>query len=153
MAIEIERKFLVSNMNFKEDSFTHFQIKQGFLNTHKKRTVRVRIAGDSAFITVKGKSNKSGLSRFEWEKKITVTEASSLLLLCEKGIIEKTRYLVKVGTHTFEVDEFFGIHKGLLLAEVELSSEKEKFTKPDWLGKEVTGDKQYYNAVLSKKKE
>ena len=152
MATEIERKFLVLNTQFKNESYAQIQIKQGFLNTHKKRTVRIRITDKKGYITIKGKSNKSGTSRFEWEKEIPLQDATSLLQLCEKGVIEKTRYLIKVNKHTFEVDEFFGIHNGLIVAEVELTSENETFTKPKWIGKEVTGDKRYYNAVLSKGK-
>ncbi len=152
MGIEIERKFLVLNTDFKTESYRKITIKQGFLNTHKKRTVRIRITNDTAFLTIKGKSNKSGTTRFEWEKKIDIKEAKNLLLLCEKGIIEKTRYLVKNGKHTFEVDEFYGNHTNLIIAEVELDNENESFEKPSWLGREVTGDKQYYNSVLSKKK-
>lgn len=103
-------------------------------------------------MTVKGKSNQEGTTRFEWEHKITVTEAEQLLILCEKGIIDKTRYSVPVGNHLFEVDEFFGDNEGLTVAEVELSAEKERFQKPEWLGQEVTGgDIKYYNSQLGKK--
>lgn len=151
MNTEIERKFLVLNTNFKKESYKKIKIIQGFLNTHKKRTVRIRITNEQAFLTIKGKSNKSGTTRFEWEKEIDLQEAKNLISLCEKGIIKKTRYLIKSGKHIFEVDEFFGNHKGLIIAEIELTSEEEKFKKPLWLGKEVTGDKQYYNSVLSKK--
>ena len=105
--IEIERKFLVNSDAFKENSSSQERIVQGFLNTDPERTVRVRIKGDSGFLTVKGKSNQEGTTRFEWEHKITVTEAEQLLILCEKGIIDKTRYAVPVGNHLFEVDEFF----------------------------------------------
>ena len=150
MANEIERKFLVLNDAFKTESYQQISIKQGFLNTHKKRTVRVRITNEKAFLTIKGKSNKSGTTRFEWEKEIAVKEARNLLLLCEKGIIEKKRYLIKSGKHTFEVDEFLGNHTGLIVAEIELDNEHDSFLKPSWLGKEVTGDKRYYNSVLSK---
>ena len=151
MNTEIERKFLVLNTDFKKESYKKIKIIQGFLNTHKKRTVRIRITDEQAFLTIKGKSNKSGTTRFEWEKEIDLQEAKKLISLCEKGIIKKTRYLIKSGKHIFEVDEFFGNHKGLLLAEIELNLENEDFIKPNWLGKEVTGDKQYYNSVLSKK--
>ena len=151
MATEIERKFLVLNSDFKKDSYQKIEITQGFLNTHKKRTVRVRITDDKAFLTIKGKSNKSGTSRFEWEKEIDKKDANELILLCEKGVIKKTRYLVKQNNHTFEVDVFSGKLKGLIIAEIELDSENESFEKPLWLGKEVTGDVQYYNSNLSKK--
>lgn len=148
--VEIERKFLVNSNAFKKEAFKSTRIIQGFLNTDKERTVRVRLKGDNGFITVKGKSNNSGLSRFEWEKEISKTDAKSLLKLCEKGIIDKIRYEVKVGNHIFEVDEFFGDNEGLIIAEVELNSEDETFKKPDWLGQEVTGQIKYYNSQLSK---
>lgn len=151
MHTEIERKFLVLNTNFKKESYQQITIKQGFLNTHKKRTVRIRITDDNAFLTIKGISNKSGLTRFEWEKKITIQDAKSLLKICEHELIEKTRYLVKVDNHIFEVDEFSKSNKGLVIAEIELSTENEVFKKPKWLGKEVTGNKKYYNSLLSKK--
>ncbi len=148
--IEIERKFLVDSETFKQQAFKETRIIQGFLNTHKDRTVRVRLKGNEGFLTIKGKSTSNGLSRFEWEKEISKTDAESLLQLCEKEKIEKTRYEVKVGNHIFEVDEFFGENKGLVIAEIELNSENETFEKPDWLGKEVTGQIQYYNSQLSK---
>ena len=150
MNIEIERKFLVKNEDFKNESFKKIYIKQGYLNTDKNRTVRVRIANDQAFITIKGASSKTGLSRFEWEKEISTIEAASLLLLSETIIIEKNRYLVKNENFTFEVDEFLGDNKGLLLAEIELNSENDKFKRTTWLGKEVTGNVKYYNSYLSK---
>ncbi len=148
--IEIERKFLVTSDAYKDKAFKKTRITQGFLNTDKARTVRVRLDGDQGFITVKGISNESGLSRFEWEKEILKPVAESLLLLCEKGIIEKIRYEVKVEQHIFEVDEFAGDNKGLIIAEIELEYEDETFTKPDWLGEEVTGQIKYYNSQLSK---
>ena len=149
--IEIERKFLVVSQAYKDDAFKQTRIIQGFLSTHKKRTVRVRLKGDKGFLTIKGLSSKNGLSRFEWEKEISKDEAESLLQLCKKGIINKIRYEVKVNTHVFEVDEFFGDNEGLTLAEIELNSETESFTKPLWLGKEVTGNLKYYNSQISKK--
>lgn len=148
--IEIERKFLVKANDFKAEAFKKTRIVQGFLNTDPHRTVRIRINGNQAFITVKGLSNKTGLSRFEWEKEIPVKEAETLLDICEPGIIEKVRYLVKINNHTFEVDEFLGENQGLVIAEVELKDENESFTKPAWLGPEVTGDVRYYNSQLSK---
>ena len=150
MNIEIERKFLVKNLNYKSESFEKKYIKQGYLNSNKNRTVRIRVSDDTGFITIKGKSNKNGTSRFEWEKEISVTEAEELLLLCEPTIIEKTRYLIKVGCHTFEVDEFAGENSGLVVAEIELNAEDEVFEKPNWLSKEVTGDLKYYNSSISK---
>ena len=148
---EIERKFLVNNLKFKEEAINSFEIAQGFLNTHPERTVRVRIKGNKGFLTVKGKSNESGTSRFEWETEISTTEAKQLLQLCEEGIIEKIRYHIPKGNHLFEVDEFFGDNSGLIIAEVELNHEDEAFEKPSWLGNEVTGQIQYYNSQLSKK--
>ncbi len=148
--IEIERKFLISSDSYKRVATTKSRIVQGFLNTDPNRTVRIRIRADKGFITIKGMSNTSGTSRFEWEKEIAVHEAEALLLRCEKSILEKIRYEVPVGKHIFEVDEFSGNNKGLVMAEVELNSEDEVFEKPDWLGKEVTGDVRYYNSQLSK---
>jgi len=148
--IEIERKFLVNSLDFKNQATKKYKIVQGFLSTNKKRTVRVRLKGKIGFLTIKGESSKSGLSRFEWEKEISKLEAEALLKLCEKGVIDKIRYEVKVNNHIFEVDEFYGDNNGLVVAEVELNSEQERFTRPDWLGKEVTGDPKYYNSQLSK---
>ena len=148
--IEIERKFLVTSDAFKRDFVRKNYIAQGYLNSTPERTVRVRIKGETGYLTIKGKSNETGLSRFEWEKEIALAEAKALLQLSEKGIIEKNRYEVKVGEHLFEVDEFFGENEGLLIAEVELQSESENFEKPNWLGKEVTQDQRYYNSNLSK---
>lgn len=148
--IEIERKFLVKSHAFKTEAFKQTRIVQGFLSTDKKRTVRVRLKGEIGFLTIKGESSKNGLSRFEWEKEIPKTEAESLLKLCKKGMIDKIRYEINVDNHTFEVDEFFGKNEGLIVAEVELNNETESFTKPQWLGEEVTGDAKYYNSQLSK---
>ncbi len=150
MAQEIERKFLVISDDFKKTAFKKMRIKQGFLSSVPERTVRIRIKEDNAYITVKGLSNKSGTTRYEWEKEIPVKEAEELLELCEPGIINKSRYLIKSGKHTFEVDEFYDENSGLIIAEIELNDEKEDFEKPDWLGKEVTGDIRYYNSQLSK---
>jgi adenylate cyclase len=147
--LEIERKFLVNSEAFKQEAFKHTRIVQGFLNTHPERTVRVRIKGAQGFLTVKGISNKAGTIRTEWETEISVADAEALLLLCEPGIIDKTRYEIKAGNHTFEVDVFSGENEGLIVAEVELKSENEEFLKPLWLGKEVTGDLRYYNSQLS----
>ncbi len=149
--IEIERKFLVTSESFKNEAKKNTRIVQGFLNTHPERTVRVRIKGEHAFITVKGIGNTSGTSRFEWEKEITVKEAEQLLPLCEKGMIEKIRYEIPSGHHIIEVDVFSAENKGLILAEIELNNENESFLKPNWIGKEVTGDTRYYNSQLSKK--
>ena len=150
MNIEIERKFLVTDDRFKTLSSHKKYIKQGFLNSDKHRVVRVRIIDDTAFITVKGVSNASGTSRFEWEKEISVEDAEQLMLLCEPGIIEKYRHYHRLNDHTFEIDEFLGDNLGLIVAEVELQKELEVFEAPSYLGKEVTGDQQYYNSNLSK---
>ena len=148
--IEIERKFLVLSKAFKTEAFKKTKIVQGFLNTHKERTVRVRIKGEKAFITIKGISNTEGTTRLEWEKDISVSDAEILLNICEPNLIEKKRFEVQVGNHIFEVDEFYGENEGLIVAEIELNSENETFEKPEWLGKEVTGDVRYYNSLLSK---
>ncbi|MDO6811519.1 CYTH domain-containing protein [Tenacibaculum soleae] len=150
MAIEIERKFLITSDEFKQKAHQKNYIKQGFLNADKNRVVRVRIMNYLGFLTIKGASNKTGTSRFEWEKEIDLQEAKELLNLCEKGIIEKYRYLVKIDNHTYEIDEFLGENEGLLVAEIELNNENEHFTKPNWLGEEVTGNIKYYNSNLSK---
>lgn len=147
---EIERKFLVKNNSFKTLAKAKKKIAQGYLNTNPERTVRVRIANEKGFLTIKGKGNETGVTRFEWEKEIPVEEAKSLLELCEKGVIEKTRFEIPVGKHLFEVDEFYGENEGLIIAEIELSDENEAFEKPDWLGEEVTNNERYYNAYLSK---
>jgi adenylate cyclase len=147
--VEIERKFLVISDVFKSAVLRQNHIAQGYLSSVAERTVRVRIKGEKGYLTIKGKTNESGLSRFEWEKEIPVTEAKELLQLCEKGVIEKIRYEIQVGQHIFEVDEFYGENKGLIMAEVELQSETETFKKPIWLGEEVTNDNRYYNAYLS----
>ncbi|NJM79765.1 MAG: CYTH domain-containing protein [Flavobacterium sp.] len=148
--IEIERKFLVNSSAFMMEAVKHNRIVQGYLSSVPERTVRVRIKGQNGYLTIKGQSNKSGLSRMEWEKEILVEEAEQLLQLCEKGIIDKTRYEVIVGVHVFEVDVFTGDNEGLVMAEIELTNENEVFEKPDWLGEEVTQDNRYYNSYLSK---
>jgi adenylate cyclase len=147
--VEIERKFLVISDVFKSDVLCQNHIAQGYLSSVPERAVRVRIKGEKGYLTIKGKTNESGLSRFEWEKEIPVAEAKELLQLCEKGVIEKIRYEIQVGRHIFEVDEFYGENKGLIMAEVELQSETETFETPIWLGEEVTNDNRYYNSYLS----
>ena len=149
--IEIERKYLVLSEDFKKEAFSKKRIKQGYLSSVPERTVRIRIKEDKAFLTIKGASNETGMSRFEWEKEIPVDEAEKLLLLCEKGIIDKTRFEVKKGLHVYEVDKFYGENEGLIMAEIELKSEHDSFEKPTWLGDEVTNDKRFYNSYLSKK--
>jgi len=147
--IEIERKFLVVSKGYKAEAFKNTRITQGFLSTDPERTVRVRIKGTQGFLTIKGKSNTSGTSRFELEKEIDLQEAEALLKLCKKGIIDKIRYEVKSNTHVYEIDEFLGGNNGLVIAEIELNSEEEAFEKPSWLGVEVTGEVKYYNSQLS----
>jgi CYTH domain-containing protein len=148
MAKEIERKFLVSG-EFRQDSPESYRIMQGYICSDTDRTVRVRVRGDQGFLTIKGRGSEDGLSRYEWEKEIPVSEAFELMALCGSGVIDKTRYLVPFGKHTYEVDVFHGANEGLVLAEIELSDEQEAFEKPSWLGEEVTGDVRYYNSMLS----
>lgn len=151
MTHEIERKFLVKG-DFKSEAFDHARITQGYLSTAPERSVRIRIRGERGFITIKGGGNESGTTRFEWEKEISVEEAEALLSLAEPGVIDKMRYLVRNSDniHIWEVDEFYGDNEGLILAEVELTDEKEPFDRPSWLAEEVTGDCRYYNSMLSK---
>jgi len=150
MAQEIERKFLVKG-DYKKYVSKETKIVQGFLCTVPERTVRVRIKGDKGFLTIKGIGNKSGASRYEWEKEISLLDAKDLMAICEPGVIDKTRYLVKAdGDLVFEVDEFYGENEGLTVAEIELPSEDKEFSKPEWLGTEVTGQVDYYNSMLMK---
>ncbi|MBR8707783.1 Inorganic triphosphatase [Bacteroides pyogenes] len=149
MAQEIERKFLVSG-EFKSQAFAHDRITQGYICASSARTVRVRIREGKGYLTIKGASNASGASRYEWEKELPLSEAVELMKLCEAGMIDKTRYLVRSGPHVFEIDEFHGDNEGLILAEVELGSEEEAFVKPAFIGEEVTGDIRYYNSQLMK---
>ena len=150
MALEIERKFLVTDESYKAMAFRSDRIAQGYLCREGGNSARVRVRGDKGYITIKGPSMDGGLSRFEWEKEIPESEAWELLKLCHGGIIDKTRHLVKCGNHTFEVDEFHGDNDGLVVAEVELESADETFERPPFLGKEVTGDKRYYNSSLTR---
>ncbi|MHC1777840.1 MAG: CYTH domain-containing protein [Lentimicrobium sp.] len=149
MSQEIERKFLVSG-EFKHLAHKEARITQGYLSSVPERTVRVRTKGDKGFITIKGMGNASGASRYEWEKEIPAEEVRELLKICEPGVIDKTRFQVKAGPHTYEVDEFYGENQGLIVAEVELGAENETFEKPEWLGEEVTGEVKYYNSMLMK---
>ena len=150
MAQEIEKKFLVSSGQFKAEASKSTRIIQGYLSSVPERTVRIRIKGEKGYITIKGKGNESGASRYEWEKEIPAAEAEELMRICEPGVIDKTRYEIKKGPHTFEVDEFYGENEGLVVAEVELEKEEDHFEKPAWLGLEVTGDPRYYNSMLMK---
>ena len=149
--LEIERKFIVNSLAFKKEATKQTRIVQAYLNTHPERSVRIRIKGDKGVLTIKGKGNALGTTRFEWEKEISLADAESLLPLCEKGSIHKTRFEIPNGNHVFEVDEFYDDNEGLIIAEVELQNETEVFQKPAWLGKEVTGVKKYYNSQLTKR--
>ena len=150
MAIEIERKFIVTDDCYKAMAFRSDRIAQGYICREGGNSARVRVRGDKGYLTIKGPSPDGGLSRFEWEKEIAVEEAMELLKLCHDGIIDKIRYLVKCGEHIFEVDEFFGDNEGLVVAEIELSDKEEAFEKPAFLGKEVTGERRYYNSHLTR---
>ena len=148
--VEIERKYLVTSLDFITEATAKFVIAQGYLNSHPERTVRVRIQGESGFLTIKGKGNETGTTRLEWETELNLNEAKALLAICEPGSIQKTRYLVPFENQQFEVDVFAGDNTGLIVAEIELTHEDELVHKPHWLGKEVTTDSKYYNASLSK---
>jgi len=148
MALEIERKYLVLDDSYKREAFSSYHIMQGYICSERGRTVRVRIRDNQGFITIKGPSDIGGLARYEFEQEIPLADAEQLMKLCEPGIIDKTRWLVKADKHTFEVDEFHGEHKGLVVAEVELKDINEKTIFPHFIGKEVTGDRRYYNSQL-----
>lgn len=145
MGIEIERKFLVRGQGWRQGQAQRYS--QGYLNRAAERTVRVRIAGEQAFLTIKGRSQ--GASRLEFEYPVPLADAQALLQLCEGPLIEKTRYTLEQDGLRWEVDEFHGENAGLVLAEVELASEDQAISRPDWLGEEVTGDERYYNSRLS----
>ena len=146
--IETERKFLVhKRMDWKAQAYACSHIQQGYMTA--VNTVRVRIRDDKGYLTIKGPS-RDGLSRYEFEKEITLDEAQHLLLLCEPGVIDKFRYLVRSGNHVFEVDEFYGDNEGLVMAEVELQNADEAYEKPDFIGIEVTGDRRFYNRQMRK---
>ena len=150
MALEIERKFLVKDDSYKAMAYSASRIAQGYICSARGRTVRVRIRDEKGYLTIKGPADSMGLGRYEWEKEIPVQEAQELMRLCEPGMIDKTRYLVKSGKHVFEVDEFYGENEGLTVADVELESADESYEKPDFIGEEVTGDVRYYNSFLMK---
>lgn len=149
MGQEIERKFLVRG-EYKSQAYASSRIVQGYICSVRGRTVRVRIRDTKGYLTIKGASDAAGMSRYEWEREIPLAEAEELMKLCEPGVIDKTRYLVRSGRHVFEVDEFYGDNQGLVVAEVELTSETEPFEKPAFIGREVTGDVRYYNSQLMK---
>ena len=148
MPLEIEHKFLVRG-EYKTLASSSTHIMQGYICSGKGRTVRVRVRDDKGYLTIKGPSLDGGLSRYEFEKEITLDEAKRLMSLCEPGIIDKRRYLVPFKGHVFEVDEFYGENDGLVIAEVELSSEDEPFELPPFIEREVTGDRRYYNSHLT----
>lgn len=147
MALEIERKFLVKGDAYKDVAFSHSRIAQGYICGHP--TVRIRIRDNNGYLTIKGGSNDGGLTRYEFETEIPLDDAIAMMRLCQKGIVEKTRWLVRMDDgHTFEVDEFHGDNQGLVVAEVELASGDEPFDRPSFLGDEVTGIRRYYNSNL-----
>lgn len=146
---ETERKFLVVG-EFKSQGYNATRIQQGYIASNNGRTVRVRIRGDKGYLTIKGPSGLKGITRYEFDTEIPLDDARELMEICEPGIIDKTRYLVKSpdGRHTWEIDEFYGDNEGLVLAEVELSHESEEFQKPEFIGREVTGDRRFYNSHM-----
>ena len=146
---ETERKFLVVG-EFKSQSYNATRIQQGYIASNNGRTVRVRIRGDKGYLTIKGPSGLKGITRYEFDTEIPLDDARELMEICEPGIIDKTRYLVKSpdGRHIWEIDEFYGDNEGLVLAEVELSHESEEFQKPEFIGREVTGDRRFYNSHM-----
>ncbi|MBO5707206.1 MAG: CYTH domain-containing protein [Bacteroidaceae bacterium] len=146
---ETERKFLVVG-EYKSQAYNATRIQQGYIASGNGRTVRVRIRGDKGYLTIKGPSGLAGLTRYEFDTEIPLDDARDLMQICEPGIIDKTRFLVKSpdGRHVWEIDEFYGDNEGLVLAEVELSSEDEHFLKPDFVGREVTGDRRFYNSHM-----
>ena len=146
---EIERKFLVKDDSYKQMAIRHYEIRQGYLSREHGRTIRIRIRDNEAFITIKGPSDNNGLSRFEWEKAIDVEDAKALLQLALPGEIEKTRWIVPADDNlVWEVDEFHGRLNGMIIAEIELENEEQRFSKPAFIGDEVTGDTRYYNSNL-----
>ncbi len=149
MAIEIERKFLVKG-DFSKDVIRQERFVQGYICSQPGRTVRIRIAGEEGFLTIKGPSNNKGISRYEFEERLSLTDAEALFLLCEPGAIEKVRHWAIIDKHTWEIDVFQGANEGLILAEIELKSEDESFALPSWIGTEVTGNRSYYNSMLTK---
>ena len=146
---ETERKFLVVG-EYKSQAYNATRIQQGYIASGNGRTVRVRIRGDKGYLTIKGPSGLAGLTRYEFDTEIPLDDARDLMQICEPGIIDKTRFLVKSpdGRHVWEIDEFYGDNEGLVLAEVELSNEDEHFLKPDFVGREVTGDRRFYNSHM-----
>ncbi|MCU0408482.1 MAG: CYTH domain-containing protein [Bacteroidales bacterium] len=147
MGKETERKYLIKG-EFRNLAFRKSRISQGYLSSAPGRTVRVRINEGKGFLTVKGPAEKNGITRYEWEIEIGLQDAEELLLLCEPGIIEKTRYYISHEGFVIEADVFHGENEGLLMAEVELENESDSFTIPEWFGEEVSGNPMYYNSYL-----
>jgi len=148
VGIEIERKFLLIGSDWKKLA-RGTVYRQGYLHSSENRTVRIRVAGGTGFVTIKG--GGTGIRRLEFEYQIPVKDAEIMLeKLCEKPLVEKKRYKIDYAGFTWEVDEFFGENEGLTVAEIELTSEEQPFAKPPWVGKEVSGDPRYFNAVLCK---
>lgn len=150
MAMEIERKFIVSGPGYKERARSCSHITQGYILSDEGRTVRIRRRDDKAYLTIKGPSSNGGTTRFEWEKEVSSEDAEEMFKMCRGGLVDKHRYLVESGHHIWEVDEFHGDNEGLVMAEVELSYADEAFLKPDFVSEEVTGDVRYYNSMLMK---
>ena len=148
MKREIERKFLITSNDYKQNISSKHDIIQGYLSTKPSRTVRIRVGGGKGYLTIKGGTSKNGLCRLEWEKELPLEEADELMALCLPNKIEKARCKVNYKGWLFEVDIFKGINEGLKIAEIELDSEADIFEKPKWLGEEVTGIKKYYNSQL-----
>lgn len=148
MALEIERKYLVLDSSYKHEAYSSSHIRQGYICSERGRSVRIRIRDEHAYLTIKGPSLDGGLSRYEFEQQIPFDDAQKLMSLCEPGIIDKTRWLVRSGEHIFEVDEFHADNDGLVVAEVELNDPTEAPLLPHFIGQEVTGDRRYYNSQL-----
>ena len=148
MAQEIERKFLVKDLSYRDRSFSNSHVVQGYICSARGRTVRVRIRDEKGYLTIKGPSNATGTSRYEWERELPLSEAEELMKLCEPGMIDKIRYLVKAGDHVFEVDEFHGARQGLVVAEIEIGNSNQQYTLPPFVGQNVTGNPDYYNSNL-----
>lgn len=148
MALEIERKYLVLDSSYKHEAYSSSHIRQGYICSERGRSVRIRIRDEHAYLTIKGPSLDGGLSRYEFEQQIPFDDAQKLMTLCEPGIIDKTRWLVRSGDHIFEVDEFHADNDGLVVAEVELNDPTETPLLPHFIGQEVTGDRRYYNSQL-----
>jgi len=147
MGIEIERKFLVEGDSWKTEAGEGLVCRQGYLHSDEHKTVRVRVIGEKAYLTIKGAT--CGITRSEFEYEIPVSDADEVLALCGGAVVEKKRYFIEHGGMVWELDVFAGANGGLVMAEIELESEGQKFERPDWAGEEVSGDSRYYNAYLS----